>query len=317
MAAGLAACSTEPGPAGTREPAAEPERPPAAEGVRPPADLLFGAYTYGGVWDGLAPVLGLETALGRRLDIVHWFSGWDTVFDPELLQPLRDSGRLPLISWESGDIPLREIAAGSHDGYVRAWARAAAAWGGPVYVRPFPEMNGDWTPWNGDPEALVAAWRHLVRVFGEEGAANVRWVWSPNITDEPRTAENRLERYYPGEEYVDVLAVDGYNWGSVRPWSDWTEFSDMIGESYDRITALGTQPFWVAETASAELGGDKGEWVRRMFADSSAFPRLEAIIWFDENKETDWRASSSAASLAGFRAGLQELAAGRLAAAPR
>lgn len=311
----LAACSSAPVEPGVeRAPGIMPEAPAGSESAR--GDLLFGAYTYGGVWNGLSPVLELEADLGRRLDIVHWFSDWSTVFDAELARPLKEGGRLPLISWESGRIPLADIAAGAHDAYVAEWARAAADYAAPVYVRPFPEMNGDWTPWNGQPAVLVDAWRRIVGIFRAEGASNVQFVWSPNITDEPRTDANRMELYYPGAEYVDVLAVDGYNWGNVRPWSDWTSFRDMLAPGYGRITALGDQPFWVAETASTELGGDKGEWVRAMFRDSADFPQLEAIVWFDEDKETDWRAASSGASLAGFRDGLRQLGAGRLAALP-
>jgi hypothetical protein len=31
------------------------------------------------------------------------------------------------------------------------------------------------------------------------------------------------------------------------------------------------------------------------------FPDVRALVWFDANKETDWRIDSSAASLAAFR----------------
>jgi hypothetical protein len=31
------------------------------------------------------------------------------------------------------------------------------------------------------------------------------------------------------------------------------------------------------------------------------FPRLRAVVWFDQNKETDWRVNSSDAALAAFR----------------
>src|SRR5436853_485094 len=65
---------------------------------------------------------------------------------------------------------LRAIAAGEHDAYVREWARAAAAWGGPLYLRFAHEMNGDWYPWsvgvNGNTSAdYQAAWRHVVDIF--------------------------------------------------------------------------------------------------------------------------------------------------------
>jgi beta-mannanase len=130
-------------------------------------------------------------------------------------------------------------------------------------------------------------------------------VFSPNVTDEPRTDANRMERYYPGDDVVDVLALDGYNWGTVRGWSTWTSFEDVFRGGYDRIARIGSQPIWFAEVASAEAGGDKPAWVADMFAGAeAAFPRLEALIWFDERKEADWRIASRPEVVAAFRSAL-------------
>ncbi len=277
-------------------------------------DLKFGAYTYGGVWSGMDPILQLESAIGRRLDIVHWFASWDNEWDAALVEPLGASGRLPMISWQSFGIETADIAAGHHDEYIRSWARGVADYGQLVYLRPFPEMNGDWTPWNGNADSLVDAWQRMADIFDAEAAHNVRWVWSPNVTDEPRADWNRMENYYPGASYVDVLALDGYNWGSVRGYIGWQSFEEILEQGYDRVVALGSQPVWMAETASTEHGGDKGDWVQDMFASSSQFPQLEAIVWFDENKETDWRIDSSASALASFQQLLPSLG-GELASA--
>ena len=264
---------------------------------------LFGAFTYGGVWQGMEPVLELETDLGRRLDIVHWFTNWDNPYFPELVEMVAQGGRRPLISWQPHRQSVADIAAGRYDDYVREWARGAAAAPGLVYVRPFPEMNGDWTAWNGDTAAFRAAWRRVVALFDEEGATNVRWVFSPNVTDEPRTDANRMELYYPGHDYVDVLALDGYNWGSTRPHIGWRSFAEVFATGYDRITRLGDQPVWIAEFASADEGGDKAAWVEEMFA-TTGFDRIEALVWFDEDKEADWRIASDASVLQAFRAAL-------------
>ena len=192
---------------------------------------------------------------------------------------------------------LHDITAGHHDDYLRSWAQGIQHAPGPVYLRPFPEMNGDWVPWNGDPQALRDAWTHLTTLFENEGTHNVRWVWSPNVTDEPRTEHNRMENYYPGHDHVHVLALSGYNWGDTRPTIGWRSFEDILEEPYARLTRLGPQPVWMAETASSEVGGDKAAWIRAMFASAAEFPRLEAIVWFNEDKETDWRIESSERAL--------------------
>ena len=281
----------------------------SAQEVQTPVDAqarlaapMFGAFTYGGVWGGMEPVLRLESDLGRRLDVVHWFMSWDHAYDPGLVASVTEGGRIPLISWQPVTQDVAAIAGGRHDDYLRSWARGVREAGVLVYLRPFPEMNGEWAPWNGDPEALVSAWRRMAALFDAEGAHNVRWVFSPNVTDEPRTEANRMERYYPGGDVVDVLALDGYNWGTSRPWSQWTSFEDVFRGGYDRIVRLGAQPVWLAELASTDEGGDKAAWVEDMFA-SSAFPRVQALIWFDEDKEADWRIASAPDVVQAFRAG--------------
>ena len=274
--------------------------------IEPRPPLLFGAFTYGGVWRGMGPVYELETDLNRQLDIIHWFMNWDHRWDATLVGQAAHGGRRPLISWQPHTQEVRDIAAGSYDLYIRSWAQGAKAHGGPVYLRPFPEMNGDWLGWNGEPEALVAAWQRMVHIFEEEGASNVRWVWSPNVTDWPRTEANRMENYYPGEAYVDVLALDGYNFGDTRDWGGWRSYDEVFEHGYTRVADLGSQPVWIAEIASAESGGDKGAWIKDML-NSTSFPRVEAIVWFDEQKSADWRLRSSDATLRALREGLSGL----------
>lgn len=271
---------------------------------------MLGAFTYGGIWRGIEPVLQLEADLGRRLDVVHWFTNWSQPYFPEMVVMASAAGRKPLISWQPHEQSIADIAAGVYDDYIWSWADGVRESGVIVYLRPFPEMNGDWVPWNGQPALFKAAWRRMAAIFDLAGAGNVRWVFSPNVTDSPRTADNRLELYYPGPDVVDVLALDGYNWGTTRPWTVWRSFEEVFREGYDRVAALGDQGIWFAEMASSPEGGDKAAWVSDMLA-STAFPRVEALIWFDEHKEADWRMVADDDVALAFRASsrLAELAA--------
>ncbi len=261
---------------------------------------MLGAFVPAGVWNDLAPLRELEDRVGGAFGLAHWYTSWDFAYDPVPVDDVLAAGRIPLVTWQTHNESLGDIAAGAYDAYIREWARGVRAAAGTVYVRIFPEMNGDWASWNGDPEGLKRAWRHIVDLFAAEGAANVRWVFSPNVTDEPRTPENAMERYYPGDDYVDVLGLDGYNWGDAKPAIGWRSYEDVFQDGYARITRLGDQPLWLAEVASAEAGGDKAAWVDDMLS-STAFPRVEAIVWFNEDKETDWRMESSFRSLQAFR----------------
>ena len=100
-----------------------------------------------------------------------------------------------------------------------------------------------------------------------------------------------MENYYPGADYVDVLSLDGYNWGSDHPeYGGWQSFGEIFGDAYERLTKLGPQPIWIAEVGSAAAGGDKAAWVRDMWATARTMNRLDAVVWFDQDKEEDWRA---------------------------
>ncbi|MCA9839513.1 MAG: hypothetical protein KC422_21565 [Trueperaceae bacterium] len=269
--------------------------------------FVFGAFTYGGVWQGMAPFEKLEQILGITFSIVHWFMNFEQAWSAQMLAQASSKGRTPLISWEAHHVNLAEISAGHYDAYLKTWAVGAQAFAKPVYLRPFPEMNGNWTPWNGAPEDLKAAWRHMVDLFRASGSHNVKWVWCPNITDYPPTPENAMERYFPGDAYVDILALDGYNWGTTKPDTRWQTFETIFVEPYKRIVKLADKPVWITETACAEQSNfDKAAWIRDMFT-CLAFPKLEAVIWFNQNKEADWRMDSSSQTLLAFQDNLADL----------
>jgi hypothetical protein len=78
-------------------------------------------------------------------------------FDPAYMDAAVSRGGMPLVSWEpwkfgagldQREYALRNILSGQHDAYIRNWARAAAAWGKPFFLRFAHEMNGDWTTWS-------------------------------------------------------------------------------------------------------------------------------------------------------------------------
>src|SRR6186997_860585 len=76
------------------------------------------------------------------------------------------------------------------------------------------------------------AWRHVHDIFAGHGASNVKWVWGPNVFGGSAVD---FTPYYPGSDVVDVLALDGYNWGSLDVWQTYTQ---VFGSSYDKLCQL-------------------------------------------------------------------------------
>ena len=98
----------------------------------------------------------------------------------------------------------------------------------------------------------------------------------------------------------DVLALDGYNWGGGTPqFGGWRTFRGIFRKAMRRIGRLGPQPVWIAEVGSASDGGNKSRWVRAMFRTARKWKRLQAIVWYDQDKERDWSTASAASA---FRA---------------
>lgn len=219
--------------------------------------------------------------------------------------------------------PLQSIVDGKHDDYLRGFARAAAAYGRPLFLRWDHEMNGDWYPWSGTrnngakldtfgdptkpdrPELFVAAYCYIHDVFEREGASNVLWVWCPSVvmTGALGANWNRIANYYPGEEYVNWLCVDGYNWGTSQDWSRWQTFDEVFSATYDQLRAIDPhKPIMIGETAAANSGGDKAAWILDAFARlAEDYPQIRGNAWFNVNKETDWRIDSSSESLQALR----------------
>jgi hypothetical protein len=288
------------------------------------APVALGMHTPGDPYGGSTQRIdALQHDLGRPVRIVSWFQNWGgeawirrphrTLFDA-----VARSGRRPLVTWEpwvpgggpwQSQYALVQINAGAYDAYIASWARALRRLHRPVYLRPMHEMNGNWYPWAGtvngnSPRLFRAAWRHMHRIFRRAGARDVRWVWAPINDDFPNRRANRFERYYPGRRYVDVLAVDGYNWGAGFPQhGGWRSFRTTFMRAYRRLRKLGRQRIWITEVGSSAVGGDKAAWVRDMFRATRVMPRLRAVVWMDTNSpgEGDWRARFPAGTAEAFR----------------
>lgn len=249
---------------------------------------------------------------GAKPALVMWYQNWsEPLFYTRQMDAVAARHEVPVISWNpqgkaddpQARISLRAIAVGHYDTYVRQAARSAARWGRPFFIRFAPEMNGRWMSYgpgrNGNtPRAFVSAWRHVVAIFRSAGASNVRWVWSPNADCNGNCPFTRL---YPGDSWVDWVALDGYNPGTRV--AKWRGLADILGGSYATLEKITSKPVMVGETGSAEQGGDKAQWIRQALLEDlpAKFPRVRALVWFDRVKEADWRVNSSPASLAAWR----------------
>jgi endoglucanase len=273
--------------------------------LAPAQGALLGAFV------GTGTVMQLEGTLGRKLAISHNFFGWNDDYTSWVRSTVA-GGYIPLVTWEpwvgAAGVSIDDIANGAHDSMIRSRAQSSAAIGQRFFLRWGHEMNGNWYPWDGSHNGAnasagakyIAAYRHIHDLFVNAEAANVVWVFCPNVDSVPGDAWNQWSNYYPGDTYVDWMAFDGYNWGTVQTGSSWRTFTSIAGAIYAGLAGKG-KPIMIAETASTELGGDKAAWIAGVLpALAGSYPSIRALVWFHMNKETDWRADSSSPAREAF-----------------
>lgn len=251
--------------------------------------------------------------VGRRPVILASYKTWTIpLIDTGQLEEVWRRGAVPIVTWEpwaeenGKAFRLKDIAGGLYDGYIEDSARAAAAWGRPLFVRFAHEMNGGWYPWGrgasgSKPRFYKEAWRRVVRIFERLGADNVSWVWCPNENSSGRFP---FRQYYPGDRWVDWVGLDGFNWSISRRWHT---FGEIFAASYDSLVEMTQRPVMIVETGTWETGGSKAEWVSdALLRELPQYQNVRAFLWWSvDDPRGDLRVDSSPAALQAVREGFQ------------
>ena len=281
--------------------------------------VLFGLFREGASRN-MRKIEKFEQLYSIRPSSIMWYLDWKQPFPLEACKRVRDYGAIPHIVWEpwvwgepDAPISLQLIIDGYWDDWIRRWARGVAQYQDPIFIRYAHEFNIEGYPWctvhNGrSSDQYIAAWRHVVDIYREEGAHNALFVWSPMNRSFPEEPWNDYMKAYPGDDYVDWIGIDGYNWGASRKWSQWLTLEQLFYEPVRRISrAFPTKPIMIAEFGSAESGGSKAKWIADMgLYLKTSLKQVKGIYWFDLGKETDWHIASSLASSRAFRQAMQD-----------
>lgn len=218
-----------------------------------------------------------EDKSGRRLAIHRMYQSWTAPTVSPLTRWDSLNGIIPALSISSPR--WAEVAAGAHDAHIVAQARAFKALGTPVLLTFNHEPEFD--PDLGTPSEYQAAWRHWVGIYRQEAASNVSFDFIMLGSSFGRGGAV-ANSFYPGDEFVDWLGVDGYNWYETKD-QEWLSFAQVM--TGFRTWAVGhNKPLYVAEIGSAEETGDPGRkatWIREMGATLRSWPEVKAVSWFN------------------------------------
>lgn len=88
----------------------------------------------------------------------------------------------------------------------------------PIVFRPYHEMNGSWFWWGGEnttTKDYITLWQEMVHLLRDKhNIHNLLYAFSPNKFNE---GDNYLD-YYPGDDYVDILGMDIYDFNNSEAY---------------------------------------------------------------------------------------------------
>ncbi|WP_386675075.1 glycoside hydrolase family 26 protein [Streptomonospora salina] len=293
-----------PGPAPTPGPSPAPTPAPSPP-PSPECTVTALVEPTCGVWWGASPYRGdvepLETAVGRRLDIVYTWHGVDQSRVPtDEERKLAEEGRFVHANIEAKRFnadghpaqSYSDIVDGRFDDALRGQARRIADLGTPFFVTFDHEADAD-KRYNtrGTPEEFVGAWRHIVDLYRDSGAGNAVFVW--NVTGWPANLD-RLPGLWPGNGYVDWISWEAYNMTGCRLQPDWDHvdtFEEALRPAYEWIQNEGPEhgiapekPVMIGEMGTVPIPGDP-EATREWYADVPGvledYERIRAVKLWD------------------------------------
>jgi mannan endo-1,4-beta-mannosidase len=271
--------------------ATPPPSPPAHASLAASLASYLGAFEPGAP-PGYGPIADFTQAAGRQPNLIGYYSGWAEPFDTSFAGMLRTHGIIPFVQIDPTDALISGIADGIYDPYLRSYAESVRDFRTNVVIGFGHEMNAPWYLWgykHVPPATFVAAWRHIVTLFNEQGAENVTWLWTVQA-DEPGTGP--VDLWWPGSQYVKWVGIDGYY---TQP-SD--TFNTVFAKTIDQIRNFtdNKKPVLLSETA---VGQDVNAVIKihDLFTGMIAYKTL-GLVWFDVAQHgslihQDWRLEDS------------------------
>lgn len=236
--------------------------------------------------------------------------------------------KTPIICWipETGDnrrdidpdsTGIIHILEGRYDEYIKRFALEIKKFSHPVMIDLLHEFNAGWYTWSGNKNGanltatvkIKRVWNYVVEKFRELEVNNVKWIWTlhEDSFNVPLDSWNHISNYWPGEEWVDIVGIDGFNFYPENPERDYTpflSFYDCFSKMYRDVQKLTSLPVMIM-TGCSEFNydgmiSDKAKWITHMFRDlRENFPQVAYLNWFNYkySDKIDWRLNSSEKTL--------------------
>jgi hypothetical protein len=295
-------------------------------------NILPESGTYHGAVIHLEQVDAFECMVGKQLKVIKVYQFFkDDDFYQNWADFIYDQGAIEFLSFDpvvsdtitiicngkeitaSRTLHPDEVLSGAYDEVIERFASHIKAWGHPLILSFAGEMNGCWCPpvnWQGcyndpnSPQKYIQMYRYVHDKFKAMGADNVTWAWVVNHKSLPDEAWNQVDNYYPGDSYVDIISVDGYNWGDDE-LGGWKTFNQIFSTTLTSLSnSYPTKPLMLGEFASVEDTNpmSKANWITDAYGHiKTDWPQIKAALWFNFPGEWSFPVESSPESIRAYR----------------
>ena len=300
--------------------------------------VLFGAYPRPrpGQRTVVEAMTALEEQLGRTLAGVRLYYLWDAPFPDATATSMADTGHKLFVSVNTRRrdgtvVPWTDVAAAApgtavYDNIVR-WANAIRSIGHHVYFvfhhEPMALVNSS----TGTAADYIAAWRRIRTIFHEQGLTSAElsylWVATAHSFAIAPPHWQAAPLWYPGDDVVDAIGSDGYNWYTCRPGisNRWKSFAEIFEPTRQFGLQHPEKPLFVVEFGSAEdpaVPGRKAEWLQNahLTLASPDWAMFDVALYFNAGgtkpyTDCAWFADSSTTALDAMRALANDVYFGR------
>jgi len=262
-----------------------------------------------------------------NLDFISWGVHKQTYLDNtlEAAKPIPAISFGTVNKYGNEAITPAGLANGKGDRVLIDLAQALDRFGSFAYIRPYAEMNGYWNPYsaynsNGTYRGRAHSTKNLRKAFrrtylivhgGSLADINaklvdagmpkldrtndlpendVKVIWNPQGFGSPDIKANSAAAYYPGDNYVDIVANDLYDYGRGVEWE----------ANLDLYRAHPDKPYAIGEWGLGP-GIDHPDFVQKMANFVSSHSRVETIVYYRSQTGSTFDLSNKPKSRAAYK----------------
>lgn len=144
----------------------------------------------------------------------------------------------------------------------------------PVLFRPWHEMNGDFFFWGEGfrtTEEYKQLWKDTIKILSEDfNVHNLLYVYAPNLV----STESEYLRNYPGDDFVDMLGIDVYDFRNRKFLSSAIRNLKIVED----IAISKNMLFALTETGLRNVTKDNW-WTERLYKAIRSSSITYAMVW--------------------------------------